>query len=238
MNYLKLFESFEVRKGELIHIIQNFKDGVVEAMNYANSNGSGINLSFHYGVITLGELFNEIDKLNPSTDDNTLISICNEISLLGKYQSVSQYEWMKKNPQNKTSNYDVLKYEFSKKIIELIKGTKWDISNRERIISKEDIEDFKEIIKDLKLDNLDDMEGISIDLSYSTYNPVRISIKSPALVILNNYRNYDNLLNLIKGIKPRIDHILGISLFIKSYSGIEILLSFSKLEENKKYKII
>ncbi len=77
------------------------------------------------------------------------------------------------------------------------------------------------------------MEGISIDLSYSTYNPVRISIK-----YINNYRNYDNLLNLIKGIKPRIDHILGISLFIKSYSGIEILLSFSKLEENKKYKII
>ncbi len=142
MNYLKLFESFEVRKGELIHIIQNLKDGVVEAMNYANSNGSGINLSFHYGVITLGELFNEIDKLNPSTDDNTLISICNEINLLGKYQSVSQYEWMKRNPLDRTSNYDILKYEFSKKIIELIKGTKWDISNRERIISEEDIKAF------------------------------------------------------------------------------------------------
>lgn len=252
MSYLKSFKLFEdnrYQKNELIHTIQNLKNGVVDAMNYANSKGSGINLSFHYGVLTLGELFNEIDKLIVSTDDNSLIFICNEISRLGKYQTDRQYEWIKKHPQDRTSNYDILKYEFSKKIVELTKGTNWDITNRERIISEEDIEDFREIMKDLKLDNLDDMEDISIDLSHSDLNdPLNSKYDSVEVNIIftkNTYhRNYDRLLTLIKELKPRIDHILGISLIIKDYSGasghvaIKILLSFSKLEENKKYKII
>ena len=234
MNYLKSFKLFEdnrYQKSELIRTIQNFKNDVVDAMNYANSMGAGINPSFHYGVLTLGELFSEIDKLTVSTDDNTLICICNEISRLGKHQSERQYQWIKKNPQDKTSNYDILKYEFSKKIVELTRGTNWDITNRERIISEEDIEDFREIMKDLKLDNLDDMEDIWIDLSYR-YDSVEVNIR------FTKYRTYDKLLNLIRDIKPRIDHILGISIFIEDYNGINILLSFSKLEENKKHKII
>ena len=86
-------------------------------------------------------------------------------------------------------------------------------------------------MKDLKLDNLDDMEDIWIDLSYR-YDSVEVNIR------FTKYRTYDKLLNLIRDIKPRIDHILGISIFIEDYNGINILLSFSKLEENKKHKII
>lgn len=245
MNFIKSFNLFEnilIKKSELIAKIQQLKSDLIAAMNYANSKGAGINLSFGYGKLKLGELFKEIDNLNPTIDNDYLLFICHEISLLGKYDDDRNMKKLKDDEfiffgtasRIDLRSYDILKYEFSQKIKTLTLGTKWDVTNiPEKTISEEDIEDIREIIKDIKLDNINDIpEDLSIEISKNRYGELYLKIASAS------HSNCQSLFNIFKSQKQRIDHIFGISHYTKYHNRIEILFPFSKLEIENTYKLL